>query len=575
MSIAVLIIIHNIIKANSVGLVVDSTCVPFNSISSHREVSGQFHQIGWIKVISCIETLFINHTFNSFTIHRDDYSSLSSRAISIKFQPPGGTNNTDYDNLAVIAKPYSNPIRYGLNNNKEVSYTYTSTGNISGYATTTNWIGTPSALARLNQWGCYGRYNAPSTPGSYRGYPTDFHERIYHACGNSNGFHISPNRDDTVHYRCSWDNLHLFGNDIEIHFGFVPEDCETKSPIEIPTNPPSIYPTMSPSHQPTTSPTKTPTYSPSIYPTVSPSHHPTESPTKIPTNSPSIYPTVSPSHQPTTSPTKIPTNPPSVYPTVSPSHRPTVSPTKLRTTNLSMNLSTSLSINPTKYQGEGVIDASPDDTQPGDTNIYNGIIMVTFIFCVFTIVIIFIWLMFKKKSANRSQKDMDMIAETKEIEVREHKNTATTSPNPGAANVDIYETPGQHHDLPINYFVNINLNVSTIPVNISHNATNMHLGEDNKKPPKNDQQDMEGPGTMIFIQQEKEDSSDDSDLFGLGTGTGINTGTTAKEIINYPKHSSDRNAFDDRALPMGTTNTGEPGEIVENVDDTTDNFGDV
>ena len=33
-----------------------------------------------------------------------------------------GTNNPDYGDLAVIAKPYSNPIQYGLNNANEVSY---------------------------------------------------------------------------------------------------------------------------------------------------------------------------------------------------------------------------------------------------------------------------------------------------------------------------------------------------------------------------------------------------------------------------------------------------------------------
>ena len=87
-------------------------------------------------------------------ILRIDYLSwsLSLRAISIKFQPPGGTNNPNYDNLTVIAKPYSNPIKYGLNFGHELSYTYYSNGSVSGIASTSNWIGSPTALARVNNY---------------------------------------------------------------------------------------------------------------------------------------------------------------------------------------------------------------------------------------------------------------------------------------------------------------------------------------------------------------------------------------------------------------------------------------
>ena len=114
------VIIQNINNVLSVGLIIDSACVPFESVSYHPDTSGQSHEIGWIKVISCVES-YASTFINTFTIHRTDYLSLSLRAISIKFQPPGGTKNPSYYNLTVIAKPYSNPIQYGLNYAYEVS----------------------------------------------------------------------------------------------------------------------------------------------------------------------------------------------------------------------------------------------------------------------------------------------------------------------------------------------------------------------------------------------------------------------------------------------------------------------
>ena len=131
------IIIQNINNVYSIGLIINSTCVSFESVSYYSDTSAKPHQVGWIKVISCNECYsYINR--NAFTIHRTDYLSLSSRAISIKFQPPRGTNNLNYDNLTVIAKPYSNPIQYGLNFGHELSYTYQSNGSVYGYASTSN-----------------------------------------------------------------------------------------------------------------------------------------------------------------------------------------------------------------------------------------------------------------------------------------------------------------------------------------------------------------------------------------------------------------------------------------------------
>ena len=259
MSLLVFFIIHHIARANAIGLIVESECVSFQNISSHPDTSGEYHQIGWIKVISCIEG---GRTNKDWTFYRNDYLSLSSFSISIKFQPSGGTNNTDYDNLTVIAKPYSNPIRYGLNYNREVSYTYNSFGYVSGYVTTSDWIGTPTALARLNQHGCYGTRDGGYTETSYKGYPNDLHERIYHACGNPYGLHISPNRDKTTWNQCAWENVNPFDNDIEVYFGFVPEDCDPESAIKIPSTSPSYNPSMIPTLTPTRSSTKDPTISP-------------------------------------------------------------------------------------------------------------------------------------------------------------------------------------------------------------------------------------------------------------------------------------------------------------------------
>ena len=212
-----LIIIHHIITANTIGLNVGSTCIPFENISSHPSISDELHQVGWIKVISCNETGGTHD--NPFTMHRNDYTLLSLRAISIKFQPPGGINNPSYDDLTVIAKPYSNPIQYGLNRNKELSFTYNSAGNGSGVSNTSNWIGTSTALGRLVN-DCRGKY------------PDAFHETIYHGCNNDRGIVIFPNRDDTVYvYVCLWDLSSLTMGDIEIYFGFVPEVCDAESQL--------------------------------------------------------------------------------------------------------------------------------------------------------------------------------------------------------------------------------------------------------------------------------------------------------------------------------------------------------
>ena len=78
------IIIQNINNVYCIGLIINSTCVSFESVSYYPNTSEQLHQIGWIKVMSCDEHWSWNR-INAFTIHKTDYLSLSSRAISIKF----------------------------------------------------------------------------------------------------------------------------------------------------------------------------------------------------------------------------------------------------------------------------------------------------------------------------------------------------------------------------------------------------------------------------------------------------------------------------------------------------------
>ena len=274
MSLLFFAILNHIIGANAEGLIVDSKCIPFDSISFHPDTQNNYQEIGWIKVISCNEST-ISRQINPFTIHRTDYLSLSTRAISIKFQPPGGISNPNYTNLAVIAKPYSNPIQYGLNYKGEVSFTYHQDGRIRAFSSYSNWIGSHTALARINN-SCTGAWNEDIL------YPYDLHERIYHACWNPHGIHIWPNRNNSKHYQCVWDWEDLLGDDIEIYFGFAPE-CDPNIPTKMPT------------HSPSTNPTKDPTASPIPNPTISPTNNPTSSPTERPTK----YPTKLPSFNPT------------------------------------------------------------------------------------------------------------------------------------------------------------------------------------------------------------------------------------------------------------------------------------
>ena len=56
-------------------------------------------------MLSCIEG--DNTEFTYYCNSKE----LAPYAISIKIQPPGVTNNSLFEHLTVIAKPYSNPIQ--------------------------------------------------------------------------------------------------------------------------------------------------------------------------------------------------------------------------------------------------------------------------------------------------------------------------------------------------------------------------------------------------------------------------------------------------------------------------------
>ena len=178
MCVLLIYFIFNIQPVFSRGLVINSTCVPFENVAYFPDTSGQLHEIGWIKVLSCSESI---GSVNTFTIHRRDYMSLSSRAISVKIQPPEPTTN--YENFTVVAKPYSSAIRYGLNLGQELSFSYNSDGSVYGFANTSHWLRSSTARARLVTV----RIREPRP----------FHEQIYHVDNNRAGFYILPNRAGT------------------------------------------------------------------------------------------------------------------------------------------------------------------------------------------------------------------------------------------------------------------------------------------------------------------------------------------------------------------------------------------
>ena len=70
-------------------------------------------------------------------------------------------------------------------------------------------------------------------------------------------------------YVCLWEASKIFGNDIEIYFGFEPE-CDTESPTTLPTKSPSDSPSINPTFYPTISPTNDPSIYPSEIPTMTP-----------------------------------------------------------------------------------------------------------------------------------------------------------------------------------------------------------------------------------------------------------------------------------------------------------------
>ena len=254
------------------SLVIDlngfTECIPFDSIETISST-----QVGWIKIMSCIE----NGDAYTYYYTSNEVAILAANAISFRFQPPGGTSNSKYDDLAVTALPYSTPITSYLNNVQEISYDGTQSCVWCCQCTddwSENWDGSLSAKDHLQNRCVAG------------GAPHDFRNRIYHACDNQQGLHVFPNMlGDPGYTQCDWSGGDVIGSDMEILLGFTPETCPpTVSPTKNPTANLSIPPTSDPSANPTINPSVDPTISPSNFPTKSPSYEPTiEATTKAPT----------------------------------------------------------------------------------------------------------------------------------------------------------------------------------------------------------------------------------------------------------------------------------------------------
>ena len=197
------------------ALVSPTECLPFDHITNETSTTLQIVQVGWIKIMSCQEASpqFMNYStdYDPFTIYRDDYLSLATHAVTIKFQPPGGTINPNYDDLTVLTYVYASQIFGGLNYDQEVSYLYDINGNRIGLGNSPNWIGTEWAKKRLDK-DCY-------SPGS----PRTIDKVLFDACENPYGIQIFPMRDNISVSKCLWEQSRILGSDMEIYFGYRAE----------------------------------------------------------------------------------------------------------------------------------------------------------------------------------------------------------------------------------------------------------------------------------------------------------------------------------------------------------------
>ena len=128
----------------------------------------------------------------NFAYNTSEIAILAQNAISIRFQSSNPNfNSSEY---TVTAVPNSIPITSYLNNVKVVSYDGTN-GSLYTSSTSSNWIGTTTAKARI--WNdCFGDGGADA----------DFRTVIWSGCGNDNGLHIFPNMLNEIGYqRCTWD----------------------------------------------------------------------------------------------------------------------------------------------------------------------------------------------------------------------------------------------------------------------------------------------------------------------------------------------------------------------------------
>ena len=166
---------------------------------------------------------------------------------------------------------------------------------------------------------------------------------------------------------------------------------------------------------------------------------------------------------------------------------------KAPTTGCSMRPSAAPSINPTKYPAENKEKTyikkesppNPDNTAKSDWNRYMDIAIFFVLssipcICICLSEFIFVRIRFRNKTSNLQQKDINLVFEprAKKTEdfkkISEHQNAVSISSSTGATKANICTQPQQqtmlNYSLPINNLMNINSNISKIPImTISHN----------------------------------------------------------------------------------------------------------
>ena len=150
---ALLLLTATISNVISQSLVINlngiNECISFESMETISSI-----QVGWIKIMSCIE--YPNNTF-AFEYGSHEIAILAHNAISLRIQPLGGNSSAQYHHYALTALPYTTPIISYLNKVTEISYDGTS-GNYTS-AKSHNWSGSGSAKRHLSNTCFQGLYD--------------------------------------------------------------------------------------------------------------------------------------------------------------------------------------------------------------------------------------------------------------------------------------------------------------------------------------------------------------------------------------------------------------------------------